>query len=334
MSGCSFPMPGSRTHSRPGASPLITRALRAPGTGKMSLKNSKKVSLDNCTYNKLMAWWQAAIATKDPDRQQLLDLHRALCLDELMMFQQEPQLCFKNLHERLEGARSLELDLPLPVWAGLDMAELITAVEATAGGEKVMAGRCAIYARVSTVEQHPETQLHDLQKLAEQRGLEVVSVYTDRVSGAKSKRPALDQLLADAHRGKFGVVLVWAFDRLARSVKHFLEVLDELNHLNIEFISFRENIDTGGPLGRAVVVIVSAVAELERNLIIERVRAGLRRARLEGRRLGRAPLDIDRAVIRRDRERGLSLAQLARLHCISRSSVARVLKQEGVPPRV
>ena len=117
------------------------------------------------------------------------------------------------------------------------------------------------------------------------------SEYTDKISGAKAKRQGLDQLMADARRGHFEVVMVWASDRLARSVKHFLEVLDELNRLNIEYISFRENLDTGGPLGRAVVVIISAIAELERNLIIERVRAGMRRARLEGRQIGRRPLD-------------------------------------------
>jgi DNA invertase Pin-like site-specific DNA recombinase len=102
--------------------------------------------------------------------------------------------------------------------------------------------------------------------------------------------------------------------------------LDTLNHLGIEFVSFRENLNTGGPLGRAVVIIVSAVAELERNLIIERVRAGLRRARLEGRTLGRRPIDIDRVGLLRDRARGLSLAQLAKSYNISRSSVARALK--------
>ena len=92
-------------------------------------------------------------------------------------------------------------------------------------------------------------------------------------------------------------MLVWAFDRIARSTRHFLEVLDDLNHLGIEFVSFRENIDTGGPLGRAIVVIIGAIAELERNLIIERVRAGMRRARLEGRQIGRRPLDIDRPAV-------------------------------------
>jgi DNA invertase Pin-like site-specific DNA recombinase len=187
--------------------------------------------------------------------------------------------------------------------------------------------RAFLYARVSSFDQNPQTQLLDLRRLAEQRGFEIVREYTDKISGAKAKRPALDQMLAAAHRRECDVVLVWAADRLARSVRHFLEVLDTLNHLGIEFVSFRENLDTGGPLGRAVVVIVSAVAELERNLIIERVRAGLRRARLEGRRLGRKPLEIDRSGLLRDRARGLSLGQLAKAYRISRTSVARVLKQ-------
>jgi len=124
------------------------------------------------------------------------------------------------------------------------------------------------------------------------------------------------------------VVLVWAFDRLARSVRHFLEVLDELNHLQIEFVSFRENIDTGGPLGRAVVIIVGAIAELERNLIIERVRAGMRRARLEGRHIGRIPLTLDRTSILQHRAHGQSLSQIAKTFQISRATVSRVLKQE------
>src|SRR6202051_2474457 len=167
--------------------------------------------------------------------------------------------------------------------------------------------RAVLYARVSTFDQHPETQLYDLREMAKQRGYEIVSEYSDKISGAKQKRPGLDQLLADGRRHKFDVVLVWAFERRAGSVRHFLEILDELNHLNVEFVSFRENIDTGGPLGRAMVVIVGAIAELERNLIIERVKAGMRRARLEGRQIGRRPLQLDLPAIRRDRAQGHSL---------------------------
>jgi DNA invertase Pin-like site-specific DNA recombinase len=187
--------------------------------------------------------------------------------------------------------------------------------------------RTALYMRVSTVDQHPETQLHDLRHMAAQRGYEIVQEYTDRISGVKARRPGLDQMMADARRGRFDIVLVWASDRIARSVKHYLEVLDELNRLNIEFISFRENIDTGGPLGRAIVVIIAAIAELERNLIVERVRAGMRRARLDGTRIGRQPLTLDHEAIHRDRCRGQSIRQIAKEHRISTATVQRVLRR-------
>ncbi len=133
-------------------------------------------------------------------------------------------------------------------------------------------------------------------------------------------------MMTDARRGRFDVVLVWASDRIARSVKHFLDVLDELNRLKIEYVSFRENIDTGGPLGRAIVIIIGAVAELERNLIIERVRAGMRRARLEGQHIGRKPLVLDNTAIQRDRQHGQSLRQIAKGHRISTATVQRVLR--------
>jgi DNA invertase Pin-like site-specific DNA recombinase len=189
--------------------------------------------------------------------------------------------------------------------------------------------RAALYMRVSTLDQHPETQLYDLRQMAQQRGFEIVEEYTDTISGAKARRPGLDAMMRDARRGRFDVVLVWASDRIARSVKHFLDVLDELNRLNIEFISFREQIDTGGPLGRAVVVIIGAIAELERNLIIERVRAGMRRARLEGRHIGRKPLELDRNAILRDRQQGQSLGQLAKNYRVSRATIHRVLREHA-----
>jgi DNA invertase Pin-like site-specific DNA recombinase len=192
--------------------------------------------------------------------------------------------------------------------------------------------RAALYLRVSTLDQHPETQLHDLEPMAAQPGLEIVERYTDHgVSGIRVRRPALDKMMNDAHRARFDIIMVWACDRLARSTRHFLEVLDELSRLNIEFISFREQLDTGGALGRAVVVIISAIAELERSLIVERVRAGMRRARLEGRHIGRLPLDLDRDAIRRDRARGMSLGQLAKAYRVSRTTVRRVLKPSTIP---
>ncbi len=106
-------------------------------------------------------------------------------------------------------------------------------------------------------------------------------------------------------------------------------MLDEFSHLNIEYVSFREQIDTGGPLGRAIVVIIGAIAELERNLIIERVRAGMRRAKLEGRHIGRRPLELDREAILRDRQRGQSLGQLARNYRASRATIHRVLHEHA-----
>src|SRR6478736_9413371 len=174
--------------------------------------------------------------------------------------------------------------------------------------------RAALYLRVSTVDQHPETQLLDLRQMAAQRGYEIVAEFTDKISGTKAKRPGLDQMMADARRGRFDAVLVWASDRIARSVKHFLDVLDELNRIGVEYVSFREQIDTGGPLGRAIIVIIGAIAELERSLIVERVRAGMRRAKLEGRSIGRRPLELDRQGIQRDRKQGQSQRKIAKAH--------------------
>jgi DNA invertase Pin-like site-specific DNA recombinase len=192
-----------------------------------------------------------------------------------------------------------------------------------------MTKRAALYCRVSTGDQHLETQLLDLRELAKQRGVEIVREYADVISGAKSKRPGLDSLMSDARRHRFDVVLVAAFDRIARNVRHFLDVLDELNHLNIQFVSMRENIDTGGPLGRALLTIIGAISELERSLIVERVKAGMRRAKLEGRRIGRTPLDIDREQVVSDRRSGMSLTQVSMKHRISRASVCRLVKESG-----
>ena len=189
--------------------------------------------------------------------------------------------------------------------------------------------RAALHMRVSTLDQHPETQPLDLRQMAARRGYQIVVEHTDRISGVKARRPGLDQLMKEARRGQFDVVLVWASDRIARSVRHYLEILDELNRLNVEFISFREQIDTGGPLGRAIVVIIGAIAELERNLIVERVRAGMRRARLEGRSIGRRPLELDHTAILRDRQHGQSLGQLARAYRVSRTTIHRVLNEHA-----
>jgi DNA invertase Pin-like site-specific DNA recombinase len=187
-----------------------------------------------------------------------------------------------------------------------------------------MKKRAVLYCRISTGDQHLETQLLDLREMAKQRGYEIVQEYTDIISRSKARRPGLDQLVEDARRHRFDIVLVAAFDRVARSVRHFLEVLDELSHVNIEFISLRENIDTGGALGRAMVVIVGTIAELEKSLIVERVRAGMRRAELEGSRIGRAPLNIDRQQVVAGRRSGMSLTEVAKKHRVSRATVCRL----------
>jgi len=188
--------------------------------------------------------------------------------------------------------------------------------------------RAALYARVSTSDQHVETQLYDLRKLATQRSFEVSREYCDRgISGSKAKRPGLDAMMADARRGEFSVVVVAAFDRIARSTKNFLEIVDELNELGIEFISAREAIDTSGPMGRMFLTLLGSIAELEKSILVERIKAGMRRSKLEGQRLGRAPLNIDHDALVRDRRSGMSLTDVAKKYGVSRASVVRFVRE-------
>src|SRR5438270_7259231 len=188
--------------------------------------------------------------------------------------------------------------------------------------------KAAIYVRVSTPDQHVESQLYDLRELAAQRGFEVVHEYEDRgVCRNKARRPGLELLMTDARRKKFSVVLVAAFDRIARSTRNFLQIVDELDNMGIEFISRREGVATGDAMGRLFVTIISAIAELERSLTVERVKSGMRRAKLEGRQIGRARLDINREQVVIDRREGMSLTLVARKHSISRASVCRLMKE-------
>ena len=186
-----------------------------------------------------------------------------------------------------------------------------------------MVKKAAIYVRVSTPDQCIDNQLYQLRDLAARRGYEVVHEYMDVGSGSKARRAGLDALLADAHRRKFSIVLVAAFDRVARSVKHFLSIVDELNDLGVEFVSARENIDTSGAMGRMFVTLISSIAELERSIIIERIKAGMRRRRLEGLPMGRAPLAIDRSALVHDRLSGMSLTAVGKKYGVSRASVVR-----------
>jgi len=149
--------------------------------------------------------------------------------------------------------------------------------------------KIAVYARVSTNNgQDPELQLRELREYCDRRGWAIAREYVDvGISGAKEKRPELDRLLADAHRRHFDAVVVWKFDRFARSVSHLLRALENFKSLGIEFVSLSEQVDTSTPTGKMIFTVLGAVAELERSLIAERVRAGLRNARAKGRKLGR-----------------------------------------------
>jgi DNA invertase Pin-like site-specific DNA recombinase len=173
-----------------------------------------------------------------------------------------------------------------------------------------------------------DNQLYDLRLFAEQRGYEVAAEYTDvGISGSKARRPGLDLMLKDARRRKFQVVIVAAFDRMARSVKQFLTVVDELDSLGVEFISRRENIATDGAMGRLFITLISSISELEAELIKERVRAGIRRRKLEGLPVGRQPLDVDHESIVADRLRGMSLTDVAKRYSVSRASVVRWVRE-------
>lgn len=172
--------------------------------------------------------------------------------------------------------------------------------------------RIAIYARVSTKDQSCELQLRDLRAYCAARGFEAIREYVDAgQSGAKDSRPELNKLMDDARKRQFDAIVVWRFDRFARSTKHLLLALEEFRSLGIQFISYQENIDTSSPLGQALFTIVSAVAQLERDLIRERVSAGIRNARANGKKLGRPKSSVDRERILKLKAEGHSLRQIA-----------------------
>lgn len=186
--------------------------------------------------------------------------------------------------------------------------------------------RVAIYARVSTAEQKADLQLDRLRQLAEQRGWRVIGEYIDLgVSGSKDRRPQLDLLLKDAHRGKLDVVAIWKLDRLARSVRHLVMLADELRALGIDLVSAEDSIDTTTPSGRFTFHVLGAVAELERELIRERTIAGLAAARRRGVRLGRCPVRFDVDLARELRAAGKSFRQIAVELGVSVGLVHRVL---------
>jgi len=173
--------------------------------------------------------------------------------------------------------------------------------------------KVAIYARVSTADKGQDVtlQLRDLRNYVEARGWTTFKEYVDNgISGTKDKRPALDELMNDAKKRKFDVVLVWRFDRFARSTKHLITALEEFKNLGIDFISYMENIDTSSPMGKAVFTIISAIAELETDNLKERVRAGLANAKAKGKMLGRPSTKVNTEELLRLRGGGLSIRQI------------------------
>lgn len=184
-----------------------------------------------------------------------------------------------------------------------------------------------IYARVSTQDQNIEMQLSDLRRYCTLRGWNIFKEYLDQgISGSKASRPHLDALMTDAKRRSIDIVLVWRFDRFARSSKQLAMALDEFQHLGIDFVSFQEQIDTSTPMGKMVFTVMGAVAELERNIIIERIHGGLRRAKEKGKTFGRPRVEISPERLSDMQNRGYSIRKMAMALGVPRSTVQDKLK--------
>ena len=189
--------------------------------------------------------------------------------------------------------------------------------------------RAALYARCSTTDQNLDVQLHELRQAAQQRGWVVAGEYLDEgVSGAQDSRPGLDGLLADAQAGKLDLVVVWRLDRLGRSLKHLLKLLDELTSYGVGFTSLRDpGIDTTTASGRLLLQLLGAFAEFERNLIRERVVAGVRRAQANGVHCGRPKVELDLRPARALLNEGRAVREVASVLGVSRSTLRRRLEE-------
>lgn len=190
--------------------------------------------------------------------------------------------------------------------------------------------KIGIYARVSTDDQKADLQLDALHQYADLRGLTVYREYLDHISGAKTSRPALDEMLDDARRRKIDAVVVWKIDRLGRSVIHLLSVLTELQSLGVAFISLQEAIDTSTPAGKMVFTFLGAVAEFERAIIAERVKAGMQAAKKRGRHCGRPRKNYNAPQVDKWHAEGKSLREIAGLAGVSCATVYRNLKANPV----
>ncbi len=194
--------------------------------------------------------------------------------------------------------------------------------------------RVALYARVSTTGHGQDVglQLDELRQVAAQRGWTATDYVDEGVSGSKDRRPSLDRMMADARAGKLDVVVVWRFDRFARNTGHLLAAMEEFRALGVAFVSLREQIDTSTPMGKAMFTIVSAISELERDLIRERVVAGVQRAKANGKHCGRPKVAMDlRPALAMLRE-GRGLKEVSAILKVSRATLRRRLQEEGMWP--
>jgi len=193
--------------------------------------------------------------------------------------------------------------------------------------------RVAVYARVSTLlGQSPEMQLVELREYAARRGWHVIGEYVDRASGIKESRPALNRLMTDARRRKFDMIVVWKVDRFGRSLKHLVNALAELESLGVAFVSLRDNLDLSTPAGRLMFQIIAAMAEFERALIQERVRAGLRNARKNGKKLGRPRVVVDVVQICSLRASGASWRAISHQLGVGVGTLYKALQQRSENP--
>ena len=189
--------------------------------------------------------------------------------------------------------------------------------------------RAALYARVSTLDQEPENQLAEHRRYVAARDWVAIEYVDQGVSGAKDRRPALDRLVADARRRQGDTVVVWRLDRLGRSLKHLVTLLDEFHAVGVGFVSLGEGIDLHTPAGRLQLHILAALAEFERARIAERVAAGLARARQNGTRLGRPEKVVPESVL--GSVRGLSVREAGRRLGVSPATAHRCLSQKTPP---
>jgi DNA invertase Pin-like site-specific DNA recombinase len=189
--------------------------------------------------------------------------------------------------------------------------------------------RAIVYTRISDKQQNDDMQLRDLPEYVQRRGWTLVDTYSDKITGAKDRRPGLDRLMQDARKRRFDVVVVWKFDRFARNTSHLLKALEEFNALGIDFVSLHESIDTSTPMGKLTFTVLAAVAELERSTIRERCDAGRRAAVRRGVRFGRPAVEVNVDRVRSLRREGLSLRAIAAKVGASHETVNKLLAAQN-----